>query len=75
MAARLRKTHQDDVRLKIKVGNIINRLQKHIDGEIEMTASQVTSAKILLDKSMSNAPQVNEHYGDMNHKVTVEFIN
>lgn len=60
MAARLRKTHQDDIRTKIKVSNIIDRLEKHVAGEIEMTSSQVTSAKILLDKTMSNAPQIVE---------------
>ena len=56
MAARLRLKHQDDVRAKIKISNIITRLQKHVDGQIEMTPAQVTSAKILLDKSISNAP-------------------
>lgn len=55
MAARLRKSHQEDVKLKIKVGNIIDRLEKHVAGEIEMTPAQVTSAKILLDKTISNA--------------------
>lgn len=56
MAARLRKHHQEDVRLKIKVSNIIDRLEKHVAGEIEMTPAQVTSARILLDKTISNAP-------------------
>lgn len=63
MAARLRKSHQDDVRTKIKIGNIIDRLEKHVAGEIEMTSSQVTSAKILLDKTMSNAPVLNQLSG------------
>lgn len=56
MAARLRKSHQEDIKTKIKVSNIIDRLEKHVAGKIEMTAAQVTSAKILLDKTMSNAP-------------------
>ena len=55
MAARLRKSHQEDVKLKIKVSNIIDRLEKHVAGDIEMTPAQVTSAKILLDKTISNA--------------------
>jgi hypothetical protein len=58
MAARLNNRHQDLVREKIKVGNIIDRLEKHVAGEIELTAAQVTSAKILLDKSISNAPTI-----------------
>lgn len=55
MAARLNRRHQDSVRERIKVVNIITRLQKHIDGEIDMSPTQVTSARILLDKSISNA--------------------
>ena len=55
MAARLNRRHQDAIRARIKASNIITRLQKHIDGEIELSATQVTSARILLDKSVSNA--------------------
>jgi hypothetical protein len=55
MAARLNRRHQDLVRDKIKVGNIIDRLEKHISGEIELSPTQVSSAKILLDKTISNA--------------------
>jgi hypothetical protein len=58
MAARLNNRHQELVREKIKVGNIIDRLEKHVAGEIELTPAQVTSAKILLDKSISNAPTI-----------------
>lgn len=77
MAARLRLRHQDDIRQKIKVSNIIDRLEKHIAGEIEMTSTQVTSAKILLDKSMSNAPVLQELSGPdggaIPHSVNVKF--
>lgn len=55
MAARLNNRHQDMVREKIKVGQIIDRLEKHVNGEIELTSAQVQSAKILLDKTISNA--------------------
>lgn len=58
MAARLNNRHQDLVREKIKVGQIIDRLEKHINGEIELSSAQVQSAKILLDKSISNAPTI-----------------
>ena len=58
MAARLNPRHQDMVREKIKIGNIIDRLEKHVAGEIELTSQQVASAKILLDKSISNAPTI-----------------
>lgn len=65
MAARLRKSHQDDVRTKIKVGNIIDRLEKHIAGEIELSSTQVASARLLLDKTISNAPTDNNISGDV----------
>jgi hypothetical protein len=55
MAARLNRRHQDLVREKIKVGMIIDRLEKAVSGEIELTPTQVQSAKILLDKTISNA--------------------
>lgn len=56
MAARLNRRHQDLVRSKIRSGYVISRLSKHLKGEIELTQTQVQSAKILLDKSLSNAP-------------------
>lgn len=73
MAARLRPRHQEDIKLKIKVSNIIDRLEKHVEGKIEMSAAQVTSAKILLDKTISNAPTISdaktELTGTLNHIV------
>jgi hypothetical protein len=64
MAARLRKTHQDDVRAKIQAANLITLLQKNAEGTLkdkngnayELSPGRITSAKILLDKSVSNAP-------------------
>lgn len=78
MAARLRPHHQDDVRAKIKVGNIIDRLEKHINGEIDLSATQVTSARILLDKtvaSLSSTELVGDPDRPLHHKATVEFVN
>lgn len=58
MAARLKRLHQDDIRAKIKVAALIDILSRNALGElpVEMSHSRVTSAKILLDKAMSNAP-------------------
>lgn len=58
MAARIRKHHQDEVRAKIQASQIVNRLTSYFNGEIELTSGQVQTAKILLDKSISNAPTV-----------------
>lgn len=56
MAARLRAHHQEDVRQKIQASQIINRLQDYFNGNVELSQGQIQSAKILLDKSVSNAP-------------------
>ena len=56
MAARLRAKHQDEIRAKIQTSQLINRLNKHIDGEIELTSSQVDAIKFLVNKTLSNAP-------------------
>lgn len=56
MAARLRPHHQDDVRKKIQATQILNRLQAYFNGEVELSQGQIQTAKILLDKSVSNAP-------------------
>ena len=69
MAARkMLKHHQDDVRKKIQVSAIFNRLQKHLDGDVELTPTQVQAARILLDKAVSNAPtDINSNNsGDIN---------
>mgnify|MGYP006271104549 CR=1 FL=1 len=72
MAARLRKTHQEDVRQKIQATQIVNRLTKHALGEIEMTATQVQASRILLDKSVANLSNV-EHSGNPDMPVKIEF--
>jgi hypothetical protein len=58
MAARIRKTHQDDIRAKIQAGNLINRLQKHISGEIALENTQLKAIEILLDRSIPKLSSV-----------------
>jgi hypothetical protein len=65
MAARVRKIrHDDETRAKIKAGNIIARLQKLIDGEVEMAPHAVTAALGLLRKSLPDLTSV-EHSGEV----------
>lgn len=71
MAARLRPRHQEDVRKKIQASKLINLLSEHAEGKREMTSTQVQSAKILLDKSVSNAPE--EVTGEHHHEVVVRW--
>lgn len=55
MAARLRKTHQDDVRSKIKVSALLTRLQKYVDGELsdeEVSPNRLNAIKLLLGKAL-----------------------
>lgn len=51
MAARKTKRLNDDWREKIKSSMLVNRLQDHANGKVEMTKSQVTAAIALLKKT------------------------
>ena len=57
MAARLNKRHSDSCRQRIQTSQLLNRLQKHALGEIEMTTEQRDSAKFLISMSMSKPAQ------------------
>jgi hypothetical protein len=52
MAARDRTWTPDKVRQKIRTSMLINRLQNHVLGRIEMTKSQVSAAGMLLKKTL-----------------------
>jgi hypothetical protein len=47
--------YQDKLRAKIAVGRLIDRVQNHVFGEIEMSPSQVHGAFKLIDKCLPNA--------------------
>lgn len=64
MAARTKKIrHDEETRNKIKAAQIINRLNLHVMGDIELTATQVSSAKLLLGKILPDLQAVT-HSGD-----------
>lgn len=71
MAARMRKTHQDDVRAKIQTSQILNRLTDHGFGKVELSPTQVQALNIVLKKSLPDLQSV-EHSGDVDHEVTVK---
>lgn len=51
MAARtIRVRHQDDIRNKIRASQIVNRLENHVFGDVELTSTQVSAALGLLKK-------------------------
>jgi hypothetical protein len=58
VAARLRKTHQDDVRAKIQASQLVNRLTDHAFGKVELLPSQIKAIEILLKKSLSDLSSV-----------------
>ena len=53
MAARINKTeHADKTKRLIQASQLLNRLFSHAKGEVEMTASQVNAAKIVIGKAI-----------------------
>jgi hypothetical protein len=52
MAKREMFFHPDDVRKEIRVGQLIDRLQKCVMGEIELTMQQLRAIEILLRKCL-----------------------
>lgn len=59
MAARLNKLHQEDVRKKIQVSQLLNVLQNHaLSGESELIPSRLKAIEILLRKSMPDLQAV-----------------
>ncbi len=62
MAARLRAKHQDEIREKIRASQLVNRLENHVLGEVEMKPTQVTAALGLLKKCV---PDMTENKTDL----------
>lgn len=78
MAARLRKTHQEDVKKKIQASQLVNLLQNHALEDNEVSATRIDAAKFLLNKLISNAPtQVESDMnmsGNFDLNVSVTFV-
>ena len=63
MARRLNPRNAESVRDRIKVTQLVERLQKHGLGEVEMTKTQVQAASFLINKIMPNPPERRELSG------------
>ena len=65
MAARIRKTHQDDVRKKIQASQLVNYLQNHslANGGSENANTRVRAATALLNKVLPDLSSTT-HSGD-----------
>src|SRR5262245_24295830 len=72
MAARIhRPINTEATRQKIRAAHLIRRLQKHIDGKISLTMSQVRAIDILLRKIVPDLTQTTIA-GELLHKAIVE---
>jgi hypothetical protein len=71
MAARLNRRHQDLVRDKIQANQLINRLESHALGEVDLTQTQIRAIEILLNKTIPNLTAV-ELSGDEENPVVVK---
>ena len=73
MAARLNLRHQDMVREKIQASQLVNRLQNHAFGEIELTQTQLKAIEILLRKSVPDLSAI-QVSGDEENPITVKGV-
>ena len=77
MAARKMKLkHQDDVRAKIQVSNLITRVNKYAMGDLtddDISPNRLNAIKLLLSKALPDLSSV-QHTGDaqnpINHVIT-----
>lgn len=58
MAARMRTTHQDDVRAKIQTSQLLNRLEKHALGDLDLSATQIKAIEVLVRKTLPDLSAV-----------------
>ncbi len=56
---------QGELRRGIAAAKLIERLQQYVLGEVELTPSQVSAAKVLLDKALGNAPAEAAEVGEL----------
>ena len=67
--ARKKIRHDDETRSKIQAALIIRRLEMCLNGEIELTAAQVTCGKTLLNKVLPDLQAVT-----MDGKITLDPV-
>jgi hypothetical protein len=72
MAARLKPFHADEVRAKIQTSQLVNRLQSHAFGKIDLEPERVQSIRILLNKTLPDLKAI-EHSGQIDGTVVVRF--
>jgi len=63
---RLNPEHDERTRAKIQTSQIINRLEKLVKGEIEMSSQQVRAAEILLRKTLPDMATIKQKESEDN---------
>jgi hypothetical protein len=77
MAARLRPQHQEDVRAKIQVSKLINRVQKYALGELDdedISPNRLNAIKMLLNKTLPDLSSTDIN-ANINGTVTLTLSN
>ena len=59
--------HKAITRERIRTGMILSRLTRHVNGTLEMSATQVRAAEVLLKKALPDLSAV-EHKGTLEHR-------
>lgn len=77
MAARIRKSHQDDVRKRIEVSNLLTRVQKFALGDLtdaDISPNRLNAIKLLLSKALPDLQSI-EFTGDKDNPIAFEELN
>ncbi len=69
IGVRINPEHDERTRAKIQTSQIINRLEKHVKGEVKMTATQVRAADILLRKTLPDLQSVQYEFSNLPDKL------
>jgi hypothetical protein len=73
VAARKQNWHTEETRQKIKVSQLLNRLNSHAEGELELSPTQLRAIEILLKKSLPDLQSI-QISGEMDSNLTVNIV-
>ena len=71
MAARLNRRQTESTLAKIQVGNVITKLQKHLNGEQELSQTQIAAARLLLDRTLPCVKPVDPDTGSAEDRLNI----
>lgn len=73
MPARMRKLHQDDVRAKIQTSQLVNRLENHALGKVDLSQTQIKAIEVLIRKTLPDLSAVTLQ-GDEDNPIAIKEI-